>query len=214
MLQKQWSYLMIAKNISAMETATVVPKYIPLMQKPKCCAVGCLQMILYRNGYGLYDQEDLAIEFGVKIGSDDRHAFREDMPIMTEFNCDEGISTVGSVDKINSFFERSSIALEATAYPYASLGTLEELIADNLPQNNDIWIEYHSHEVHAGDRDNKRIHDALLESFDKKTGTAVLIDPKPGRRQRVTVPLGTLERSLSGQFGKELGIVVVRKTTP
>lgn len=43
------------------------PAYIPLIQKPQCCAVTCLQMIVYRNGYGLQDQEELAREFGVKV---------------------------------------------------------------------------------------------------------------------------------------------------
>jgi len=196
-----------------METVAVIPRYIPLIQKPKCCAVACLQMILYRNGFGLYDQEDLAIEFGVKIEAVDKEAFRENMSIMTEFNCDEGISTVGSVDRVNSFFQRSGIGLEAKAHEYAKISSIEALIADNLAQNNDVWIEYHSHEIHASDQNNQRIHDAVVESIDKKTRFAVLIDPKPARKQRVTVPIDVLERSLSSKFGKELGIVIVRKKT-
>jgi hypothetical protein len=196
-----------------MNASSVAPKYIPIVQKPKCCAVACLQMILYRNNFGLFDQEDLAIEFGVKVGADDKHAFRENMPTMTEFNNDEGISTLDSVERINVFFDSSKITLAAMALPFSKISSFKDLIVENLAQNNDIWIEYHTHEVHADDINNKRIHDALIESIDLEANTAVIIDPKPGRRQRATVPVDVLERALSSKFGRELGLLIVKKKT-
>ena len=201
------------RNHILMDAVTVAPKYIPLIQKPKCCAVACLQMLLYRNGFGLFDQEDLAVEFGVKIGIDDKSAFREDMPLMTDFNFDEGISTIESVDRINTFFKKSNISLFATPHSFSSIKSLRDLIVENLAQNNDIWIEYHTHHVHAGDINNKRIHDALIESFDAKTDSVVIIDPKPGRRQRLTVPLESIQQALSSEFGKELGLLIIEKKT-
>jgi hypothetical protein len=196
-----------------MEVISVAPKYIPLIQKPKCCAVACLQMVLYRNGFGLFDQEDLAIQFGVKIGADDKPAFREDMPIMTEFNNDEGISTISSVDRINGFFRASGIALMATAFPFAQISEFKDLLTDNLSQNNDVWVEYHTHEIYADDANNKRIHDALVESIDPSTNTAIIIDPSPRRRQRVKVSIEVLERSMSASFGQELGLLLIKKKT-
>jgi len=50
-----------------LEMLSLDPPYLPLIQKPMCCAVTCLQMIVFRNCGTLCDQEQLAIQFGVKI---------------------------------------------------------------------------------------------------------------------------------------------------
>lgn len=196
-----------------MEAVSLTPAYIPLYQKPNCCAVACLQMIIYRNGFGLHDQEDLAIEFGVRIPPEHKEAFRENMPIMTGFNFDEGISTIGSIDRINAFFDRSGVALSASALPFSEISDLKGLLIQNLSQNNDIWIECHSNETHASDMNNNRIHDLVVESFDQKTGLVTLIDPSPRRRQRMLVPVEILERSMSDIFGQELGLLLIEKKT-
>lgn len=194
-----------------METATTPRRYIPLIQKPKCCAVTCLQMILYRNGHGLHDQEDLALEFGVKIEPEDVLAFREDMPILTSFNHDEGISTLDSVEAFNEFFKQKGIQLRAEAIRYADIDSLRDLLIKHLDDDHDVWIEYHSHEIASEHANNGRIHDALIESFDPASNTIVLIDPKPTRRQRHTTSLEMLDRALSSEYGRELGLIVVRK---
>ncbi|MFZ4461457.1 MAG: hypothetical protein ACOYN2_02735 [Patescibacteria group bacterium] len=64
-------------------------KYIPLVQKPECCAVTCLQMILYRRTGKLYDQQALAEFFGVKINKRHVHAFNVSLQIMDRYNKDE-----------------------------------------------------------------------------------------------------------------------------
>jgi hypothetical protein len=184
--------------------------YIPIIQKPKCCAVACLQMILYRNGHGLYDQEELAVEFGVKIAPEDRHAFSDSMPYMTSFNHDEGISTLESVRRVNAFFKRHKLPLVAKAHHYSTIHSLKSFIAENLKLGNDIWAEYHSKEVYESLGENK-IHDAVIESLDMKKNTVMLIDPKPNRKQRIAVALDVLDRALSSEYGKELGLVVVSK---
>lgn len=117
---------------------TLSPTYVPLIQKPKCCAVTCLQMILYRNGFGLFDQEDLAIRFGVKIAADDAPAFRADMPVMTSANVDEGIATVESAPQMNSFFQSLSVPLVATAYKASTIASVNDFIAEHLHENHDV----------------------------------------------------------------------------
>src|SRR3989338_2892288 len=161
-------------NPYLMETAPQAHAYIPILQKPKCCAVACLQMILYRNGYGLFDQEELAIEFGVKVGADDVGAFRKDMPIMTRFNFDDGISTLESVGKINAFFDKKNIGLHAEAFKHSSIESVDDMVAKQLKSGHDVWAEYHSQEIYPGDPTNNRIHDALVESIDPDKATLVL----------------------------------------
>ncbi|MDB5238311.1 MAG: hypothetical protein JWM46_581 [Candidatus Kaiserbacteria bacterium] len=192
---------------TAVGSVTLNPVYIPFLQKPSCCAVTCLQMILYRNGVRLYDQEELAQRFGVKIGSEEQDAFRSGMPVRERLNYDEGISTMESVDALNKFFAEESIGMKATRYMYSQIESLQELLIENLRNNNEIWIEYHSQEIH----DSEHIHDGLVESVDLTAQTVVIIDPVPRRRQRITVPIAMLERALSATFGKELGVISVKK---
>ena len=194
-----------------MSAITLNPRYIPLIQKPKCCAAACLQMTLYRNGFGLHDQEDLAVRLGAKIGSDDVDAFRTDMPIMTRFNFDEGISTINSCDKINALLKDKNIGLVFEAYTHSKIGDLFALITEHIENNRDVWVEYHSHEIHVSKETTPRIHDALIESINPQSRTAVLIDPKPTRKQRLTVDLDMLDRAMSSKFGKELGLLVAKK---
>ena len=196
-----------------MSAITLNPRYIPLVQKPKCCAAACLQMVLYRGGFGLYDQEDLAIQLGAKICLDDVNAFRVDMPIMTRFNFDEGISTVNSCDTINALLKSKNIGLTLEAHMHSEIRGLSNLIAEHIKYNEDVWVEYHSHEIHAGKESVARIHDALVESVDLQSRTAVLVDPKPTRKQRLTVDLAMLDRAMSSKFGKELGLLIVKKVS-
>ena len=78
-------------------------KYNIILQKPYCCAMACLSMVLYRRSHKLYDQEELAIIFGVKIGEKYKNAFRESLDFITSHNYDEGINTLESIEQIQAF---------------------------------------------------------------------------------------------------------------
>lgn len=193
-----------------MSTAVLNPKYLPLIQKPLCCAVTCLQMILFRNGCGLHDQEDLAVKFGVRISPENALAFRDDMPVLTRTNFDEGIPTVESEDKINSFLKEAGYPLKAKAWKFSEIEDTSSFLLDNIKRNNDIWIEYHSQEIHSYDRSGgDYIHDGLVESLDAVGRTAVVIDPMPEHRQRLNVTLNQIENGISEKFGRETGFVIV-----
>jgi hypothetical protein len=192
---------------------SLAPAYIPLIQKPTCCAVTCLQMILYRNGYGLFDQEKLAVHFGVKIAAEDARAFRADMPTMTQQNFDEGIQTVELVAPINAFFAAHTPGLTARRVRAGSVGKLDDFLRENLANNRDIWIEYHGHEIYGWDLyKGDYIHDSLIESFDPARAEATIVDPLPQHRQRELFPLAMMERAISKRFGRETGFIVVEKS--
>ena len=80
------------------------PAYIPLVQKPFCCNVTCLSMILYRRGFGLFDQEKLAKFFDIRIDKASRGAFRTKLKPFTHTGFDEGLKTIESAPVVNSFF--------------------------------------------------------------------------------------------------------------
>ncbi len=188
-------------------------RYVPLIQKPKCCAAACLQMILHRRGVGLFDQETLAIELGVKVQRKDLKGFRSDMPIMHGFNCDEGISTVGSVRRINKILRDKRSGLRARAIRYQSIRSLEQLVVDALREDKDVWVEYHSQRVHPKRPLNVQIHDGLIESIDTGKGELVLIDPSPKRRQHKEIDVETMHEALSGKYGRPLGLLLVEAAT-
>ena len=193
-----------------MSIRSLVPGYIPLMQKPACCAVTCLQMILFRNQVGLFDQEELAIKFGVKVPAEDILAFRTEMSVMTSANVDEGIHTVESEEQISCFLEKMAPELRATSFKHSRIGSLSGFLSSHLDANRDIWVEYHAHEIHStDDQQGKYIHDGLIESINLADGSVILIDPMPKHRQRQVISLEILDHAISTRFGHETGFVVI-----
>ena len=195
-----------------MTLLSLQPSYVSLIQKPYCCAVACLQMILYRNGCGLFDQETLAIKFGVKIAPADAAAFSAAMPIMTKSNCDEGIQTIESGNQINSFFDEMRIPLRAQSFKRSALKDIPAFLNEHLGKDHDIWVEYHTNEIYSDfPNEAELIHDGLIESFDSASQKIALIDPMPNHRQRNVIALEALERSISKQYGRETGFIVIEK---
>jgi hypothetical protein len=169
-------------------------------------------MILYRNGFGLYDQEDLAVKFGVKIDTKEAAAFSVAMPIMTKGNFDEGIQTVESERQINKFFIDNAINLKAKSYKLSSIPSLINFLNEHINANHDIMIEYHSNEIHAEDKyHGNYVHDGLIEGLNLSEEIATVIDPEPEHRQHLYIHLKTIEKSISKTYGRETGFIVVEK---
>ena len=116
-------------------------KYIPLVQKPSCCNVTCLQMILYRRGFGLFDQQELAKHFDIKVGKDESKSFNVKLGTYTSTNCDEGLKTIESEKLINLFFKEKDIALTAKAVRASHIGDLKSFIVTNIKNDNDLSLK-------------------------------------------------------------------------
>lgn len=187
---------------------SVTPKYIPLVQKPCCCCMTCLQMILYRRGYGLFDQQELAEYFKVKVGKYDVAAFNVKLDAYTALDKYRGIKTIESEELINKFFREKRIALKAKAVKSSEISNLEEFLYTNLMRNNDLWMEYICRPIHneAGG------HDGLIESISKgKDGTkVVLIDSCQFHKPRIEVEIEKIHAAITGKLrGRDIGFVVI-----
>lgn len=192
--------------------ASLKPKYVPLVQKPECCAVTCFQMLLFRNGLGLFDQENLAKFFGVKVNKKHHNMFNVKLEILSDYNYDEGISTLDSVNKVNAFFRKNKINLAAEAKRITEVEDLKMFIKSNIVLNNDLWVEYKGHYIHKSDQmKGKYLHDGLIETIDTKNNEVVIIDPSPDHKPRIKIRLKSLFDSLSTKFGKETGFVIISK---
>lgn len=191
-----------------MNIITQTPKYIPLVQKPECCAPTCLQMILYRRIGKLFDLQEIALFLGVKINKNHESYFNISLNILNEYNNDEWISTLDSADLINEFFKKEHINLVAQPYKSRSIKKIKSFIIDNINMGNDLWIEYHNNEIHPYDWIDT-IHDSLIESVNKTTNEVVLIDPEYEHKPRILTTLRLLKRAISEKFGRETWIIVI-----
>ncbi len=185
-------------------------KYIPLVQKPECCAVTCFAMILYRKTWKLYDLQDLAKFFWVKISKDSKKAFNVNLKVFTSRNNDEWISTLESLVLINKFFKLEKLNYKAKAYKCSDINNFKEFIYNNLNEWNDLWVEYHNDEIHLYD-EQKTIHDSLIESIDLKKDEVILVDPEYMHKPRIVVKLEILQRAISNTFWKETWIIVIEE---
>ncbi len=188
------------------------PRHIPLTQKPCCCNVTCLQMILYRHGYGLFDQQELAKYFKIKVGKKDKKAFNVRLGAYTRVNYDEGLKTIESEDIVNRFFRERDMPLVAKAVKASEISNLKKFIRDNLIANNDLWIEYKAHQIHRYDSEKGQyIHDGLVEEI-TNSNTVTIIDPAPRHKPRIRISAKVLAESISSKFGRETGFIVISNT--
>ena len=185
------------------------PKYIPLVQKPFCCSVTCLQMILYRRGLGLFDQEELAKFFKINVCKNDLKCFNAKLEVFNPTNIGISIKTTDSEKIINQFFKEKNINLNAKAFKYSKISNLKEFLIENLKNNNDLWLEYKTHKIHG----NKFIHDNVIESVKTISGKTkiTLVDPYWEYKPRLDVSIEDLEESISDKFGRETGFIVISK---
>ena len=131
---------------------------------------------------------------------------------MSQLNDDEGISTIESVEPVNQFFEEETIPLRATQRRASSITNLATFIEQEIDHNHDLWVEYHAHEIHADDQFNGAyLHDGLIEGIDVASGLCTVIDPVPEHRQRFSISLDVLARSISDKHGRETGFLIVQQ---
>ncbi len=163
-------------------------------------------MILYRRGFGLFDQEELAQAFEIKVPEKIRPLFSKDLSLRTDG--EEGLETVRSAEIANRFFQERNLPLQARGVLASEIDQLTEFIQTELSASHDLWIEYHSDEIHQED---EMIHDSVVEQIKSdSTGTIVtIVDPYGEHRTRVLIPIEQLAEAISIRFGRETGFLVI-----
>ncbi len=184
---------------------SLVKPYTHLVQKPYCCGVTCLQMIIQRRLGELFDQEKLAEHFQIKIAPEVSGSFNIQLPLLSSHGHDEGMQTIESEQEINDFFHDNHLPLHAKTYPLSQIKNLKTFIVAHLTADNDLRTEYKLHSIF----DSNSIHDWLIESLDIDTDVVTMLNPSPTRQPRYTLTLEQLEEALSPKFARETGIVVI-----
>lgn len=182
------------------------PKYTPLVQRPCCCCVTCLQMILYRRGFGLFDQEELAKYFKIKIGKKDVGAFNAKLGTYSKLD-NVGMHTTESKKTINRFFRDKRIPLDARSVRASEIPDLKNFLVSNLKQQKDIWMEYKTSKIHKERQKEKWFwpewkgaHDNVIESIKLENGrtSVTLVDPFWYYRPRTEVDVEELKTEIIG----------------
>lgn len=184
----------------------LTPTYIPLFQKPFCCNATCLSMILYRRGFGLFDQERLAQLLGAKVDEASKDLFYLPQSV-GRVGEELGINTVTSSETVNELFKILNLPLQAESVKASSIRNLAEFIHTHLEQNHDLWTELKIHEM----KGEESIHDNVIERIEH-TGSGIfvtLVDPLPEYKTRITLPVQKLERAISNEFDRETGFLVI-----
>lgn len=181
------------------------PKYIWMYQKPYCCNITCLLMILYRNWYPLYEQDYLAKYFDIKIEEKCQWAFWVELNYFTQKWYDEWLKTIESENLINQFFLDHNISLSAKSYKISQIENLDSFIQSNIKKNNDLWVEYKIHEIF----NINWVHDWLIESID--TSEIIMLDTDSGSPSRFSISSEKLQKSLGTDFWRETWIVIISK---
>lgn len=182
------------------------PKYTPLVQRPCCCCVTCLQMILYRRGFGLFDQEELAKYFKIKIGKIDVGAFNVKLGTYAKLS-DAGMHTTESEKTINHFFRKKGIPLAASSVRPSEIPDIGKFLEGALSKNSDIWMEYKTSKIHKVRQKEKWFwpewkcpHDNVIERIRKENGRTkvTLVDPFWFYRPRTEVDVEELKTEIIG----------------
>jgi hypothetical protein len=164
-------------------------------------------MILYRRGFGLFDQQDLAKYFKIKILKKDTAAFNIKLRTGTPSDKDYGLQTINCEKTVNKFFKENKIPLAAHSVRHSEINNLSEFILENIKNNNDLWVEYHNRKIHKA----RGMHDSVIESIEinKKIMSVTFVDPYWAFKPRYEVSIKDLADSISEKYGREAGFIVI-----
>ncbi len=185
--------------------------YIPIMQKPYCCGIACLLMVVYRHTGRLYDQEWLAREFSVKIGDRYAWAFGSDMPRYTSLTSNVGIETLSLSEQINTWFGNEQIGLTAIPVKASAIKDLTLFIHTHLFYGDDLWCEYVSGDISdITGSSHRSLHDGLIQSCDGDT--IIMIDPEPECHNKKEMQISDLRERISWKYAeRETGFLIIKK---
>lgn len=187
------------------QTIKLDENYVVIPQKPYLCCMACLSMVTYRREKILFEQEEMAKYFKVKVHPDLKNCFNTELDFTEKVNDDEWLQTIKEEELTNKFFKEKKLNLKAKAWYYSDIPDLKLFIEKNLKDWNDMWVEYKTEWIFPW---SKWIHDWLIESIDWSVIT--MIDPGPRNKNRYQVHLDYIEEALSDKFARETGIVVIK----
>jgi len=172
--------------------------YKHLNQKASFCGPASLQMILFRRGFWV-DQEELAKKLKAKIRSKNKDKYVLDFEVD---NKDAGIP-LENFSEIGGTLEECG--LKAKVIFFGDIENLKELITENLEKGNDIIVNFH-----RGHYDPKKNwgHYSLISSITENE--IEICDPSYEDKSYWKTSIEDLIKAMSSETdGKERGLVII-----
>ena len=174
------------------------PPYKHLTQKNSFCGPACLQMVLFRRGIWV-EQEELAKKLGTRIRNKNRNKYLLDFEINDN---DAGLNLL----EFNHFGSiLKEYGLKAKVIILSKIEDLRKLIEENLEKGNDTIIN-----LHRGFYDPKKNwgHFCLVSSIENDV--VEICDPSFEDKSYWKTSVEELMKAMSKEIdGKERGLIML-----
>lgn len=168
-------------------------------------------MILYRRFGVLYEQEELAEYFWVKIGVREVSSFLREFPLLSSMNLDEWVETMKIEGKLREFMIEHEHSCEIETFSIERIDDLDLFIREHLSSGYDIWCEYIRGDITDITKTSPLgIHDGLITAYDTETHFITLMNPEPKQKNRITFPIEELRERMSGRHGRPTWCIIIR----
>lgn len=180
----------------------IEPCYKHLVQMKSLCGAACVQMILFRKGVFI-DQEEIAKRIGVRVrkGSD---LYCKNLDFAKEDNSDAGIDILDFKNK-EVIEALRDFNLIPKVYLCSDIENPKGFILENLRNNKDIIANFHWNFVDGGNNG----HHVLICGINLENDEFNICDPSFDKKKRWTIKINKLMESMSSKSdGKERGFIV------
>lgn len=167
-------------------------KYLPITQQPYCCVTACLQMVMYRRGINLIEQEDIAYELGLTVPKNDVHLFKK---ARTGQKPSSGWGTQIQKEEFSvpKFFKNHNILLNfSIKNDFADASELRNYLNSHLGDDVDVMLCFDYGVL--WETDHRGGHVCIMESIDGDE--IVLVDPERNVPKRRIVKIDKLYKAI------------------
>ncbi len=181
-----------------MAKLSVKPGYVPFVQQPYCCVPACIQMVMYRKGIKLVQQEDIGLALGLRVPRSMADAFERPNTRKRRV----GYGTDIANHPIDAFFKKEKIKLHFRYFPVFGTEEAKGLISKSIRENHDLIACFNNGKLY--DNRYRSGHVSVISSIDGDK--VVLIDPEYEVKKFRTVRLEKLLAAMKYHNRKKINM--------
>ncbi|MCD4760252.1 C39 family peptidase [archaeon] len=186
------------------------PPYKHLYQKPAFCGPCCVQMVLFRRGLWV-DQEEIALELNTGILK--KNVYHYAMPqriVNGKIKTKIGVSLKSFDTHLNEIFKKYNLALHAKEYNISQVSNPKEFIVKNITEDNDIIVDFwlrqeKPRKIEVG-------HYVLISKVDTDSNMLTICDPDSDAKNSWKIDINELIDLMNKKWdGNERGFIIIKK---
>ncbi len=166
-------------------------RYIPFTQQRYCCLPTCIQMILYKNGYKLYSQEQIGRDLYLTVPPEETYMF-DKIRTWEKPKAWRWTQARKKWYTMNDFFRKKKINLKEKLYFFDSVKEAKKFLVEQIKLDNDILACFNYNKLYG--EWNNWGHLSLVDSM--KWEEVILIDPAENTPKIRKVKLDNLIKAM------------------